>query len=124
VPARSTAILHLISEADWERFRAQRRWAPLSLRTEGFVHCTAGDALLLQVANTFYRHEPGQFMVLTIDTTRLDAPVRWEHPPDDDPLTATAFPHVYGPLPLAAVVAVRPALRDDDGTFTGYGDSA
>ena len=33
----------------------------------------------------------------------------------------TLFPHVYEPLDLAAVVGVRRLLRDEDGTFVGYG---
>jgi uncharacterized protein (DUF952 family) len=31
------------------------------------------------------------------------------------------FPHLYGPVPLTAVVEVQPYLPDDDGTFVAVG---
>jgi uncharacterized protein (DUF952 family) len=114
------ALLHLIHFADWERFQRDGSWAPASLTNEGFVHCTGDDALLLRVANSFYRDERGQFMVLSIDPDRLDAPVRWELPPGADPHADTLFPHVYGPIPLSAVVGVRTATRDESGAYTGF----
>ena len=33
---------------------------------------------------------------------------------------APVFPHIYGPIDRAAVVAVRPARRAEDGTFVGW----
>jgi len=39
---------------------------------------------------------------LTIDATRLRAPVAYERPPERD----ESFPHVYGPINLDAVVCV------------------
>ena len=43
-------------------------------------------------------------MVLVVDPARLDAPLKWEVPePGAEP-----FPHVYGPIPVDAVVAVEP----------------
>ena len=54
------------------RRRTRRTYAPASLADEGFVHCTAGDDLLLQVANSFYADvEPDDFLVLSLDEDRL-----------------------------------------------------
>ncbi|HEX9260180.1 MAG TPA: DUF952 domain-containing protein, partial [Acidimicrobiales bacterium] len=64
-------LLHLISTADWDMFQRDGTWAPPSLATEGFVHCTGDDALLLRVANSFYRDHPGLFVVLSLDATKL-----------------------------------------------------
>jgi uncharacterized protein (DUF952 family) len=116
-------ILHLVGAADWERARAAGEpYAPASLAAEGFVHCTATDEVLLAVANRFYVDEPDEFVVLSIDESRLRAEVRWESglpapPPGSD---AVVFPHVYGPLDLDAVVGVRRAVRADNGTFAGF----
>jgi uncharacterized protein (DUF952 family) len=55
-------------------------------------------------------------VVLEIDEALLDPPAVWE---DGDPPhpTGKQFPHVYGPIPVAAVVAVRDLKPEPDGTF-------
>lgn len=73
-------ILHLISQQAWSQLAPGQPYAPESLQTEGFIHCTAGDALLIEVANTVYRSQAGEFLVLDIDETKLTAEVRWEAP--------------------------------------------
>jgi uncharacterized protein (DUF952 family) len=54
--------------------------------------------------------DPAELVVLVIDSGRLTAPVRWEPPvPDAECGPGTEeFPHVYGPLPVQAVVAEEP----------------
>ena len=56
-------------------------------------------------------------MVLSVDTDRLTAPVRYE-----DPLRM--FPHVYGPIETSAVTAVRSVERDAEGRFLRIASSA
>ncbi len=73
-------ILHLIPLETWRQLAPGQPYAPASLQTEGFIHCTAGDALLIEVANTVYRSQPGEFLVLEIDETKVQAEVRWEAP--------------------------------------------
>ena len=46
----------------------------------------------------------------------LAVPVRWE-PGQADDSTGPWFPHVYGPLPRAAVVGVHSFPPQDDGSF-------
>lgn len=119
-------ILHLAPAADWDAVPPGGSYAPASLAADGFVHCTGDDATLLRVANAFYRQLPGELVVLTLDETRLAAEVRWEPPahpdPDAAPVSdhAVLFPHVFGPLERAAVVAERRLTRTPDGTATGY----
>lgn len=87
----------------------------------GFIHCTRQPEVLLEVANRFYRDRPGDFVVLVIDPARLRAPVRDEPPAHPAPVaslgTTVLFPHIYGPLNREAVVEVRAAERNADGTF-------
>jgi uncharacterized protein len=94
---------------------------PESLASEGFVHCTADDETLLRVANQFYSKVLGTMVAISIDLARVGAEVKWEHPPGSDPLTAIAFPHVYGPIPRTSVVSSRLMQRAGDGSFIGYG---
>jgi uncharacterized protein (DUF952 family) len=117
-------ILHLLRENEWRALPAAGTWSPPSLATEGFVHCTGDDELMLAVANRFYRHEMAPLVVLSLDTARLASEVRWEAPAhpngraarDDEP----RFPHVYGPIDVAAVGGARRLVRDASGLFVGY----
>jgi uncharacterized protein (DUF952 family) len=114
-------IVHLIALDDWTSLSPTADWSPPSLATEGFIHCTAGDELMLVVANAFYTGAAGEFLALTIDPALVRAEVRWERPPSADPMAEVAlFPHIYGPLNRDAVVGVRRFIRTADGSFTGY----
>jgi uncharacterized protein (DUF952 family) len=117
-------ILHLIAQADWEALAPGEVWRPASLATEGFVHCTSGETLMLRVANSFYRKLPGTFLALVIEPTLVAAPIKWEHPPGTDPHAADAFPHIYGPVNTDAVIGTRTFLRTDDGAFLSLGPIA
>ena len=55
-------------------------------------------------------------VLLRVDPARLSAPVRWEPGVPTDP-DSMVFPHLYGPLPTAAVISVTPYRPDDDGRF-------
>lgn len=135
-------ILHLVAETAWRQLAPGQPWAPESLGREGFIHCTAGDERLLEVANRLYRNQPGDFLVLDIDETKVTAEVKWEAaalpassdsaPPEaaaefglpDAAATELAqasvtFPHIYGPLNRDAIVGVRRAVRTADGAFIG-----
>jgi uncharacterized protein len=114
-----TVVLHLLPSTVWNAGR-RTPIVPESLATEGFVHCTADDETLLRVANQFYTKVPGTMVAISIDLYRVSAEVKWEHPPGSDPLTAIAFPHVYGPIPRTSVVSSRVMQRADDGSYTGY----
>lgn len=110
-------IYHLAPADRWRAWPPGAPYVPAEYDADGFVHCTAGADLMLQVANRFYRHVPGAWVLLVIDPARLTAPLRWERPAPDDGL-APLFPHIYGPIDAAAIVEVRPVQRSDDGTFT------
>jgi uncharacterized protein (DUF952 family) len=84
-------ILHLISKADYDAWQAQPASEPLkpaSLASEGFIHCTAGDDLMLTVANLFYTGQAGDFLALEIDESKVTAEVKWEAPASPSPAGA------------------------------------
>ncbi len=66
-------------------------------------------------ANRLFAGRP-DMVVLRLDPARLAAPVRWEPGVATDPSSMT-FPHLYGPLPVAAVTSVTPYRPDADGRF-------
>lgn len=61
-------------------------------------------------------------VVLRLDPSLLSAPVRWEAGVATDP-EAMRFPHLYGPLPVAAVTSVTSYLSDADGRFAEWTQS-
>jgi uncharacterized protein (DUF952 family) len=110
-------IYHLAPAARWRDWPAGAAYLPAEYDADGFVHCTAGDELMLVVANRFYRAVSGDFVLLVIDPDRLTAPLRWER--STDGLTPL-FPHIYGPIDRAAVVEERAVRRGVDGEFLGW----
>jgi uncharacterized protein (DUF952 family) len=112
-PEPSGETLHMVPEPYWERHQGAETYLPEHYDRDGFIHCTDGEANLLEVANLFYRDDPRPFLVLTLDVGRLASPVRY-----DDP--AARYPHIYGPLNTDAVIAVRRAVRQDDGAFVAF----
>lgn len=100
---------HLVPAAQWEAAPMDAPFRPVSLETEGFVHLTHRMADLVEVANTFYRDEPGPHLVLTIALDQLTAP--WRYDGDE------RYPHVYGPLHRRAISEVRAIARDAAGAF-------
>jgi uncharacterized protein (DUF952 family) len=81
--------------------------APVDAR-DGFIHfSTAG-----QVRETAARYfaGAGDLMLVAVDADALDAALKWEASRGGD-----LFPHLYGVLPLAAVVWARPLPLGADG---------
>jgi glutathione S-transferase len=112
-PGRGS-LYHLALADEWDAARRaggpyRRSTIGRSLEDEGFVHCSFAHQVA-GVAERFYRGRP-DVVLLVLDPARLGAEVRVE----DLVGTGEAFPHVYGPLPLAAVVRTAPVPRDDDG---------
>ena len=93
-------LYHLATEAEWAAGQASGELAPASLAEEGFVHCSWGS----QVQGTVERHFAGVtgLLALHLDAEALDAPLVVE----DSYGSGTAYPHVYGPVPVAAVTEV------------------
>jgi uncharacterized protein (DUF952 family) len=104
-------ILHILPSADWPADEVR----PASLDTEGFVHCSDPGTAHLPAGRLFAGRD--DLLLLEIDPALVGAPVRWEpgSPPIPD---GPWFPHVYGPIPAAAVVAAHPFPPNPDGTFT------
>jgi uncharacterized protein (DUF952 family) len=117
-------ILHLLTAAAAAATQAQgrREYVPPTFADDGFIHCTAGDDLMLQVANRFYAGVAEPMVAWTIDEALVRSDVRWEPPMPENPpnYEGPLFPHIYGPLNLDAVVGGRRLVRDEEGAFVGY----
>lgn len=113
-------ILHLALPEDWAAaagegvYRISTRGQPLP--PSAFVHCAFEDQLV-GVARRYYA-DLTELVVLGIDVARLRDEVRVEPGADGE-----AFPHVYGPIPLFAVVRTTTWRRDPDGAWRHPGRS-
>jgi len=94
-------ILHITTRDEYDSGKPYR--AP-SLETEGFVHCSDFGSVHLPANRLFAGRT--DLVLLEIDPAKLDVPLRWEPGVPPDPNGAW-FPHVYGPIPQSAVVAVH-----------------
>jgi uncharacterized protein (DUF952 family) len=86
-----------------------------SLVAEGFIHCSDAHQVAW-VANQRFRGRQ-DLVLLHIDPARLGSEVRYENLEGG----IQHFPHVYGAIPVSAVLEVTPLQPSDDGTF---GDAA
>ncbi len=99
-------ILHVLESSNWLSSVSGGRYTPPGLQTDGFVHCCTVDQLEFVVTNHF--EGAGDLWALELDPVALGDALRWE--PSEGP---GAFPHVYGPVPLSAVVAAAPVPRPE-----------
>jgi uncharacterized protein (DUF952 family) len=113
-----TPLLHLIEPADWRAAVEAGEVRPPSLADVGFVHLSTPDQVHLPAARLF----PGRrdLLLLVVDPARLTDSVRFEPGVPGDP-AAMRFPHLYGPLPLPAVVAVVTYEPGVDPVLDGVG---
>lgn len=117
-------IWHLLPLAEWRSAQHAGRIPAGRARPGGpdsYVHASPDEQTALAVANAFFQQCGEPLVALGLDESRLAAPVRYE-PPDPAPPPGVpaglAFPHVRGPVELAAVAAIRYARRDPAGRYT------
>ncbi len=109
-------VLHLAHIDEWGgALRTgwfDRSTRGLSLAEVGFIH-TSTASQIRRVAETFYADDPEPLLLLVIDiaaTETAGSPLRWE------PADGESYPHIYGPVPVSAVVVALP-VEFADGHF-------
>ena len=75
---------------------------------DGFIHLSTA-AQARRTAELYFKSQ-GNLVLVAVDGARLGAALKYEASRDGD-----LFPHLYGPLPLAAVLSVRPLPIGTDG---------
>jgi uncharacterized protein (DUF952 family) len=98
-------VLHLTTAGEWAAAQRAGSWTVSTrgrtLAEEGFIHC-AEPHQVAGVRERFFAGVP-DLVLLEVDTDLLTSPWRVEEVPG----TGEHYPHVYGPIDLAAVVDVR-----------------
>ena len=95
-------LYHITSQKIWNTQAGQPHYEADSLATNGFMHLATASQVAGVLAR-YYRDVPGLLM-LHINPEALpdQALVRYEPATDGE-----LFPHLYGPLPKAAIVLVQ-----------------
>jgi len=105
----SDVIYHMCRRAEWEAAQRQGGYdGSTQDAADGFIHfSTAG-----QVVESAARHRGGQadLVLIACAVERLGRALRWE-PSRNGQL----FPHLYGTLPLTAVLSVAELPLGPDG---------
>ncbi|MFD0271342.1 DUF952 domain-containing protein [Streptomyces sp. NPDC127106] len=97
-------IFHIVPLADWTT-APDLPYAPPSLDSEGFVHCSADRPTALGIADAHYRDVPGPLLAVELDERALTAEVSREGE------SGARYPHVHGPLDRAAVIRLWEVVR-------------
>ncbi|MBU3065948.1 DUF952 domain-containing protein [Nocardia sp. NEAU-G5] len=119
--ANARSLVHLCTREEWDRARAEGVRRTPALGSEGFVHLSAPRQVHLPANRLFAGRN--DVVLLWLDPDRLGSPVKWEPGVPSDP-DSMLFPHLYGPLPAAAVVSVTDYRPGPDGTYPELAGSA
>lgn len=101
-------IFHIALASEWAAAREAGVYTTStlgrSLAEEGFIHASRADQWT-GVRDRFYTDVSEPLVLLQVDTDLLDVPVVDEPPA---PGVEETFPHIYGRLPVTAVVRAIP----------------
>ena len=111
-PTELPDLFHVTEAATWERAVTagtyEQSTRGRSLKAVGFIHASFAWQVE-RVANLVYATNAEPLVLLRIDPRALNSPVRVEGLDGQ----AEQFPHIYGALPLDAVVEILPLERRD-----------
>lgn len=98
-----TTAYKILTPTQWAQFQAEGIFhgAPVDL-ADGYIHLSAAD----QLQGTLDKHfaQAAGLVVAEVDLAALGETVQWEASRG-----GALFPHIYGPLPIAAVRRVEKA---------------
>jgi uncharacterized protein (DUF952 family) len=97
-----TTIYKICERAEWRAAEQAGEFLGSGVDArDGFIHFSSATQLAETAAKHFAEHK--DLMLVAVDGDALGAALKWERSRNDD-----LFPHLYGPLPLAAVRWAKP----------------
>jgi uncharacterized protein (DUF952 family) len=109
VPSSTSKLFHIAEQPFWDAARASGNYRAASLDAEGFIHLST-RAQFVATANRYYVGR-NDLVLLEVDEAALED-LRYELSTNDE-----SFPHLYGALPVSAVLGTHMFLPSADGTF-------
>ena len=103
-------IYHMCRADEWAEAKRVGSYGGSSQdQADGFIHFSTAAQVRLSAA----KHRAGQdgLILLAVSADELGAALKWE-----ESRGGALFPHLYGPLPVSAVVTAEPLLLGTDGT--------
>ena len=91
-------IFHITNKKDWQAAQKSGAYIPANFEKDGFIHCSYKEQVI-QTANRYFAGA-SDLVLLKINPLCLDSKVVEENLEGGKEL----FPHLYGILPLTAVV--------------------
>ncbi|MCA8944006.1 MAG: DUF952 domain-containing protein [Planctomycetes bacterium] len=104
-----SVVFHLAREHDWRAAQDREVYTGSAQdRADGFLHFSTAD----QIVESARRHRAGErdLVLLRVDAHALGSALRWEPSRGGD-----LFPHLYGDLPLDAVLGDSALELGEDG---------
>jgi len=101
-------IYHMCTKAEWQAAENTGVYSGSSQDVaDGFIHFSSQDQVVVSAA----KHRAGQtgLVLLRVDPERLGDALKWE-----SSRGGALFPHLYGTLPVAAVIGVDDLPLGDD----------
>lgn len=99
-------IFHITTVQEWLAAQRVGHYEGDTLDTDGFIHCSFAHQVAGVANATFVGHR--DLILLEVEPERLTSQVR----------TEDAYPHVYGPIRVEAVVNVHELDASPDGSFS------
>jgi uncharacterized protein (DUF952 family) len=104
-------IFHITTAEEASEAAKSGEYSPETFGSEGFIHCSYAHQVC-HVANRRFRGRT-DLVLFEIDRAKLPHKVIDENLEDG----AELFPHVYGRLPMSAVIQTHQFLCDEGGEF-------
>ncbi|MCK7594231.1 DUF952 domain-containing protein [Pseudomarimonas salicorniae] len=100
--SRSGPLFHFAHPDDWARAQRSGEYVPADYAREGFIHCATAE----QVPGVVERHlrGGGPRIRLRLDPEALRTHLQFEWSAASQDL----YPHLFAPIPLAAVLEAQP----------------
>ena len=102
-------IFHMCREAEWKAAKSTGAYKGFSQdQADGFIHFST----VAQIQGSAAKHRTGQdgLVLLTVNPEELGSALKWE-----TSRGGALFPHLYGNLPISAVLRVDPLPLGVDG---------
>jgi uncharacterized protein (DUF952 family) len=104
-----TTVYKIVAADLWQAAEASGVFTGAGIDlNDGFIHLSTG-AQARRTAQLYFKGQ-GNLVLVAADGASLGEALKYEPSRDGD-----LFPHLYGPLPLAAVLSVRPLPIGSDG---------
>ncbi len=104
-------IYHVTTRENWEEAIKKGVYNHASLQTDGFIHASDKDDLLITAE--LYFKELDDLVLLAIDPEKVTSPIKYELVDERNSL----FPHIFGPVNIDSIVDAPPFVKNNSGKF-------